>query len=1063
MKVEDFLKELRSDPNYLSTLVGFNRGKPLQSLLAVGSVEQKNEYFTLIGVDIESFYLEVEKAIGELPDKNGTKLSTQANYNPDTIVLLLKEKQEDFLDILIKFSIEQQRQSGSNVIRIDDYLASPAGQSFLRDKINEFSQEESQAFFGLLPGQVSLDNNFGSAVLREINAIVGVPEPEDPEEIKKKTEDISDAQAKQCVLLNLLDPLSKLCDLEMFNKTNPSGYPGMNTVGYPYSGRIVKMNCDNPSTFINYLSSVSGSNQNLAEKKAKENLTNKKTTLDYRLSFVRSYNDELVELPVFFAGGFNYSEGKDGVLMKPTSDLPNKVIQKTTKFDVDVKYEGTNPSTYRSDVDVTITIASNTMATFLQKWKYDGYVDDDNNQIPFTLFDLILFPYLEKDSKGYGKAYKSQYSPSYNRLRLTYTNKMSAQAGRDADMVSFFEKNVNVLDLAIVDHEFKRDEEGKNHELVITYRGYVQSVLTSPETDVLSTPDIKEKRRQRDELLRQAIEKNCSLREIQSIQQQLNRLAQADVEDVTNGIMGYLYARGIFPSIMGLGIYKLDLNPSISSGLLDGNDIKLEEIKKFIVNGKGDKIKSSSPTTATVVGTNQLQTFATDVAEGGKQVYFFYLADLLDAAILNSSIFRDRHPKDDPINKDVIAQKIRFIFGTFRGPPTNGNPNGEFYNIGNIPISVDYFLEWYKQNVTDKELFIYPCLSFIRDISETVVTNMLNEVCYEALEETKAVVRTSFFTGAKVDNKEPLYETIANYYFNRTNGKQIDLDSLTDEKFPLIRPSFKENVKDYVNYCAIYTRESRSRALNISRNVEIINYKYDYPEKYFGAETIAFSRTSQPGLRESRYERNSNSGITMLAGVYNASIKLTHPLNFIYPGQFFQISLYEPPDFDIRLPNGSNIGIFTELGLNGYYSVTKTSHKLNMKNRTNQVTVDGIWIGSKSPYDTRQTGGVSSITSPNQTACNEYVELANEIPFIQQSGVQNALQSEINKLNTALPPPTAGSAAPQPSIPNSSQQTPNQQSSQPQTPPPTPTTTAAPQTTPTIGSSNSTPSNYDLD
>jgi len=978
----------------------------------------KAQLYSNLGTSIDNLQDEVVQAVGDYSISGTTLRSQYAAGDEEKVKQKIILRKDEINDLIEDWIVETAGGSGTSFA---DFVKDPKNNSSIKSIIDLSIDDRNLITRWLGLGKSSSNSSIigpAEVVRRLVSA--GQNIPPDPDD-GKKVDDISDADAKQCILLNLLEPLTELNHEEMAKKTGKG-------LGYPYSGRIIKMNSDNPSTFVNYLSTVTGSNDNLTNQSAtqKKNYNNKKTILDYRLSFIRQYDEELVELPIFYAGGFEHSKNKSGKEMRPTGQLTSLIRSNTTKFEIDVGYQGTNPSTYRSDVDVTVRISSHSMSTFLQKWFYSGYVDDDKIPIPFTLFDLILFPYLEKDSKGYGRAYKSQYSPSYNRLRLAYSNIFSNQAGRDEGLINFFNKNVNVLDLAIVDHEFKRDEEGKNHELIINYRGYIQSVLTSPETDILSTSFIKEKRAERDILLKRAIEKDCSLREIQAIQQQLNVLAQSDVEDVTSGIMTNIFARGIFPQIKGLGIYQLTVDQTLQSDLNDGNSVLLDKIKQKIIDGNGDKLVSNATIAkqSSVQTTSDVSRYNKDMREGTNKIYFFYLADLLDAAILNSSIYKDNTLFDDEINKDVIAQKLRFIFGSFRGPPPPSGGTAPIYNIGDIPISVEFFLNWYEQNVTKKELYIYPCLSFIRDITEKVITNLLNEFCFGQLEESKVLVRTSFFTGTKIGDKEPIFEIAKKDYEDASKAASrspIDLDSIPSENFPLIKTQFDKNVSDYTNYCAIYTRDNRSNSLNIARNVEIINFKYDYPEKFFGAETIAFSRTSQQGLRESRYARNGGSGITMLAGVYNASIKLTHPLNFIYPGQFFQISINDGGHY-INLPNGSSVSIFTELGLNGYYSVTKATHKLNMKNRTNQVTVDGIWVGSKSPFDARLTGAKKSITNPNQKQCTALVNLSEEIG-VRSLDPNFNIATEVGKLTAPATPSTpqstpasatSGSAAPPP-------------------------------------------------
>lgn len=1071
-KIRDILAgNLSSNPQ--------TRQEEISFLFVYGGEENINQFYQNQGINLDSFNNNIVTAVGNTEfGTPPTALNTQYTAADEEKIRDKVIIQQDSIELLIKdWILETQVKDQS----FEDFLATnPRAQEEIQKIIAKAAIVEDlrpkDAFISFKPSPPDLSKMSAREVLNDLTA-QNIPEdPVDPKDV----DDITNAEAKQCILLNLLEPLTELNHIEMAKKV----YQGKRQ-GNPYSGRIVKINCDNPSTFINYLSSVSGSNDNLTNRIQQNHPYEKQTALSYRLSFIKYHDNQIIELPIVHAGGFEYSKNSSGELMKPNAKLYGQIIPSTVGLEIDVTYEGNNPSTYRNDVDVKIRISSTTMTDFTKSWHYEGLVDDNGDRINFTLFDLILFPYLEKDSKGYGRAFKSQYSPSYNRLRLAYSNTMQSQDGRDPNMVNFFAKNVNVLDLAVVDHEFKRDEEGKKHELIINYKGYIQSVLSSHETDILSNKDIKDKRDNRDILLKEAIEKDCSLREIQKIQQELNQLAQNDVEDVSSSLLTSIYTRNINPNIMGLGIYRLDYNSTIDKALTAPDGIALDKIKKYIVDGKGDKVTSNPAGAAgsMALGLGDAADFESDIQSGSRKIYFFYLADLLDAAILNSSIYKGLYFKDDDINKDVLVQKLRFIFGSFRGPDTLGT----LYNIGDIPISVEFFLEWYHENVTKKELYIYPCLSFIRDITETVISNLLNNLCFGALEESKTIIRNSFFTGAKINNKEPLFDVAETHYFREFGtGKSspVDLDPIDSKKFPLIRPIFKANIKDYVNYCTIYSRDNRNNAANIARNVEITNFQYDNPSPRYGASTIAFSKTSQQGLRESRYARNGGSGITMLAGVYNASIKLTHPLNFIYPGQFFQISLYEPPDFKIKLPNGNSVGIFAELGLNGYYSVLKANHKINLANKTNEVTIDGIWVGSRSPYETRLAGSVKSVAQAKQSICEGFVDLSEEIG-VRSLNPNFDLSAEISKINggpaaagtaassatlqqlRAVPPPPNASTAPanQPTplpAPTPSAPTPAAPAPTPQPPSGAPPNAALGIPEPTAGTNHSSPPGSDL-
>ena len=67
---------------------------------------------------------------------------------------------------------------------------------------------------------------------------------------------------------------------------------------------------------------------------------------------------------------------------------------------------------------------------------------------------------------------------------------------------------------------------------------------------------------------------------------------------------------------------------------------------------------------------------------------------------------------------------------------------------------MNYFNEWYKENVTDKELSFFPITSFLRQIFERLVTNMLHEFCFNDNLDSKVLIRTSIFEDSKYTNSD---------------------------------------------------------------------------------------------------------------------------------------------------------------------------------------------------------------------------------------------------------------------------------------------------------------------
>jgi len=979
-------------------------------------------------IDASSYNSDIEEAIGNFSQGGLTgRLNEMPDYNASSIITLLGDNQDIVNILLINYLINIVE--GGDSTSFTDYLTTNEGQEQVEIALNSVLLEET-SFYGLIGTSANTGTTTAADIVSRLNEAAGnTTVPDDPSGTEEKVEDISDAVAKQCVLLQLLQPLSDFYDESL--KEIISG-------DIPYSGRILKLNCNEPSNFINYVSGVPRLAESFTEirKSRSDEVTEVLTPLnEFRLSFIKDHENQLIELPIFYNGDFNHSVlggdppttseaveasidteddssgaggvGEDIDAAPTPADGPIELkpigleflSSNTTDAIIDVVYEGTNPATYRNDVQVTISLTSNTLQLFMQNWRYEGLTDENNMSIPFNLFDLILFPNLEKDANGYGRIFKSQFSPSYNRLRLAYISNIHDS---NSDFSRFYKKNCNVLDLTPIDHELKRDEEGKNYVLSITYRGYVQSVLTSPETDALSDSVIKATRAERDVLIQRAVEKGCSLKELQKIRSALTRFALTDVEGVSDRMLTNLFQRAEDPNVSGRGIFKLVVDQTINKALRNDDRIKLNSLKKRLTTLDKTVVNSVSSFRKTSIAETADTSFEDINAKDNENIYFFYLADLLDTILIQSSLFNNREPFVDPTNEKVMRQQLRFLMGPFRDPDDN------IINIGNIPISVDFFKEWYQENVTQKELYVYPCLSFIRDMTERVVTNLLNEVCFEATEDTQLLIRSSFFSGVKTpDSGDRIVNACADAY-SQSNTKKFDIDdnlnTLTDD-LPMVQVGFRDNVKNYINYCVINARQNRSDIRSGALTVEVPEFVLE--GNFLGSQKADFSRTTQPGYRESRYFRGGASGITMLAGVYNVTLKLDRPIHTFYPNQIIRISINDNGQ-SINV-GGTSKSIFTELGLNGFYTITKVKTTVSPREGIDSTTIEALWISSEDPYYNLRPVSTNSksITDPTQTAknalCNAYGELAKEIGFREQIGqtpseIADQIDEEYNKV-----------------------------------------------------------------
>lgn len=840
-------------------------------------------------------------------------------------------------------------------------------------------------------------------------AVGNTPPPADDPASASETSEIKPSEALQCLLLKNLWALSRTYKTAL--RTKIIGDAGK-FIAYPYRGKIININ-SNPSTnFINNLTLQRDINPFFSQVHTKDTFIDKKdklaggklpqsVTTKLRISFIKQQNvgdtKSLIELP-FLQSARKRSKGSDGQansyylsddIAGQATLKDEKSILKKLNWELNIKYEGTNPATYRNDVAVEFKITAPSIESFTKTWEY---VDIAKK---FNLFDLILFPYYETDSEGYGRIFKSQFSPNYNRIRLYLGSSPSGRLKKE--FKEFYNKNSTVLDLTPYEHDFKREAEGQQYSLTVKYRGYVQSLLTTPELDALSSPDIKAKRKRRDDALKQAAATGCGLEEMRRISELLLQMAENDPKTITEEFVSMFNGRNIeaseeTPAYPGFGFWSIPAS-DLDSTIGGGDEINFEALYNAIRTNTGASLPppNESTVTPTTLGTNPTPPPSPSISGNSSPVLpdinelsFFYLADLLDVILQNTQIYKNESLSYDETSNEFYNQNLRFIMGSFEDPST-----GMHINLGHVPISFQFFKEWYQETVLDKELFLYPALSMIRDLVERVVTNLLSEVCYQVDKSNRNLVKVAFFTGTggtkeKDDKVFQFWKTgyeralnLANYFDVYINEQSAGL--------PLISPSFDKTVSEHINYCVIYVTGPQSGF----NNSTLSNTPHFYLDNsnYLGPSSFSFERTTEPYQREARYFRNSTSGITQLAGVYSTTLDLAIPMYTVYPSTFYKLTLgkasYNIPD--------TNIDLFTELGINGYYAIKSVNITLNggIDAPEDKFTISGIWQSSELPFDELRRPEAAEATSLQERIAEEVLLNCNNII----DGIETSIQS----------------------------------------------------------------------
>ena len=245
-----------------------------------GTSTQRQQVLDELQIDSSSYNSDIEEAIGNFSQGGQTgRLNEMPDYNASSIITLLGDNQDIVNILLINYLINIVE--GGDSTSFTDYLTTNEGQEQVEIALNSILLEET-SFYGLIGTSANTGTTTAADIVSRLNEAAGdTTVPDDPSGTEGKVEDISDAVAKQCVLLQLLQPLS-----DFYDKSLKEIIRG----DIPYSGRILKLNCNEPSNFINYVSGVPRLAESFTEirKSRSDEVTEVLTPLnEFRLSFIK--------------------------------------------------------------------------------------------------------------------------------------------------------------------------------------------------------------------------------------------------------------------------------------------------------------------------------------------------------------------------------------------------------------------------------------------------------------------------------------------------------------------------------------------------------------------------------------------------------------------------------------------------------------------------------------------------------------------------------------------------------------------------------------------------------
>jgi hypothetical protein len=592
-----------------------------------------------------------------------------------------------------------------------------------------------------------------------------------------------------------------------------------------------------------------------------------------------------------------------------------------------------------------------------------------------------------------------EFAASKDVLR-TFRNEQSRYSGVLKNAV--YDSAISIY-LTPTIHQFNFDEAG-GVEFSIDYLAYIEDYFSQSNFDIFT--ENSKLRKARDQVLQYFKEQNCDKKDgydkfKEEDQQFVERANLQSLNSVVREL--FLSQKIYFISLTDQSLREF-LNNPYSIGKIKLKKQSLAELEKdateimsSVLNEAGGgsyEEVEDEPTAAD----KKREIVASLVAhsENTRKISFVYVNDIISivmkmiddslkkddgnlaasdmnigkyineiAASLASTEELNKAVKTDPVEKLKAARTYQAYkqMRVVLGPAEIGMSENKYVQccIGDIPISLNYFIDFLTEKVLSKNLSSYPLSKFIKDLINDCVKNFVNDdTCYKVnigerlqLNSTTVLaydVRENSYT------EDNLSDLIASTMRVKKDGEPVAtrevlmLDKINPKAFPLLsisgprgpdpRTFLKiDKMRNYYIFSASRKYPANSyvgdRAIDAKNGI----FHYILGEDRGMMKTISLDRTNTPGLKELRFEQEGYAGLEQLREVYNANI--TTFLNVqSFPGTYIYV---EPNGFD---PTATED--LSRFGVGGYYMITKTRHTIQPGNA--ETEINAAWIASKGTY-----------------------------------------------------------------------------------------------------------------
>jgi hypothetical protein len=558
------------------------------------------------------------------------------------------------------------------------------------------------------------------------------------------------------------------------------------------------------------------------------------------------------------------------------------------------------------------------------------------------------------------------------------------------------------LNLTPTIHEFDINDQGQV-VFHINYLAYVDHFFDGPNFNIFADPEIQKKEVVR-KIRMAEIQRDCARADAEKKLDNLKEDMKDEIyDDKINQLASLVGSLLFYKKIYYKRLPKKELNNFNSQGPYWKFDLFSDEafagdanpdsLDQSVIDGQSEQIgtkiaRAHTPPTGEVP--DLADTVVSDIDQN-EYVAWFYLSDLIDVIMNNIGSVLDDMPaaimasnEIGSASKKMESDKYKRLSENYKkfrvvlGPLELVTPKSiglEHFNanLGDIPVSLSYFMDWLTDRTIKNDQFSYSLPIFLKDLLNNLVRNFLNEDrCFDINAKQRIRVFSSAVTSISDPNWTPSHadgDEITKWIIGQWDGgysgpgpgigldgksagnkkmRRLDMYHLAQNpkrsghvSQPLLHvfgdrnsPINYRGVDHTYNYQVFYAGRTQPQALmsgdeTLDSAAGVFHFVLGKPNGI--VKNIQLTKTDAPGLKEVRFEQEGYDGLMQLREVYDATITCYGSPN-IFPGTYIYVN---PRGFSpeskhykdlARSVNGKNVidnASLTRYGIGGYYMVTR--------------------------------------------------------------------------------------------------------------------------------------------